>query len=102
MNTDNYVKSCHNSPSDPNFYEELPTDPNLKYRTDLDQKIEDLLSSNIINEFEASKLQCGSRTPYFYGLPKIHKRLTNFLLYDQYVVDSTPVLQNSPNLLTRF
>ena len=72
MNTDDYVKSCLNSLSDPNFYEELPTDPNPKYRTDLDKKIDDLLSSNIINEFEASKLQCEYCTPYFYGLPKIH------------------------------
>ena len=78
MNADDYVKSCLNSLSDPNFYEELPTDPDPKYRTDLDQKIDDLLSSNIINEFEASKLQCGSRTPYFYGLPKIHKKFDQF------------------------
>ena len=78
MNTDDYVKSCLNSLSDPNFYEELPADPNPKYRTDLDQKIDDLLSSNIINEFEASKLQCGSRTPYFYGLPKIHNSCCRF------------------------
>ena len=28
MNTDDYVKSCLNCFSDPNFYEELPTDPN--------------------------------------------------------------------------
>ena len=77
-NTDDYVKSCLNSLSDPTFYEELPTDPNPKYRTDLDQKIDDLLSSNIINEFEASKLQCRSRTPYFYGLPKIHKMFDQF------------------------
>ena len=73
MNTDDYVKSCLNSLSDPNFYEEISTDPNGKYRTHLDDKIGDLLSSNIINELEASKLQCGSRTPYFYGLPNIHK-----------------------------
>ena len=78
MNTDDYVKSCLNSYSDPYFYEELPTDPNPKDRTDLDQKIDDLLSSNIINEFEASKLQCGSRTPYFYGLSKIHKKFDRF------------------------
>ena len=50
MNTDDYVKSCLNSLSYPNFYEELPTDPNPKYRTDLDEKIDDLSSSNIINE----------------------------------------------------
>ena len=78
MNTDDYIKSCLNSLSDLNFYEKLPTDPNPKYRTDLDQKIDDLLSSNIINEFEASKLQCGSRTPYFFGLPEIHKKFDRF------------------------
>ena len=78
MNTDDYVyiKSCLNSLSDPNFYEELPADPNPKYRTDLNEKIDDLLSSNIINE--SSKLQDGSRTPYFYGLPKIHKKFDRF------------------------
>ena len=55
MNTDDYIKSCLNSLSNTNFYEQLPTDLNPKYRTDHDQKIDDLLSSNIINEFEASK-----------------------------------------------
>ena len=60
------------------MYAVTSPDPNPKYRTDLDQKIDDLLSSNIINEFEASKLQCGSRTPYFYGLPKIHKKFDQF------------------------
>ena len=51
---------------------------NPKCRADLNEKINDLLSSNIANEFEASKLQDGSRTPYFYGLPKIHKRFDQF------------------------
>ena len=37
MNIDDYVKSCLNGLSDPYFYEELPTDPNPKYRTDLDE-----------------------------------------------------------------
>ena len=49
MNTDDYVKSYLNSLPDPNFYEELPADLNLKYRTDLDKKIDGLLSSNIIS-----------------------------------------------------
>ena len=78
MNTDDYIKSCLNSLSNTIFYEELPTDPNPKYRTDLNQKIDDLISFNTINEFEASKLQCGSRTPYFYGLPKIYKKFDRF------------------------
>ena len=78
INTDDYVKSCLNSLSNPNIYEELPDDPNHKYRTDLDEKIYDLLSSRIINEFEASKLQEESRTPYFYDLPKIHKKFDRF------------------------
>ena len=78
MNNDDYVKSCLNSLSDPNFYEELPADTNPKYRTDLNEKIDDLLSSNIINKFETSKLQDGPRTPYFYGLPKIYKKFDQF------------------------
>ena len=36
------------------------------------------LSSNIINESEASKLQEGSHTPHFYGLLKIHKMFDRF------------------------
>ena len=58
----------------------LLTGPSPKYRADLDKKINDLLSSNTINEFEASKLQDGSRTPYFYGLLKIHKKFDKFPL----------------------
>ena len=78
MNTDNYEKSCLNGPLNPNFYGELPADPNPKYRTDLDEKIDDLLSSDIINGFEAFKLQDGSRTPYFYDLLKIHRKFDRF------------------------
>ena len=88
MSTDDYVRSCLNSLSDPNFYEELPDDPNPKYRTELDENIDDLLSSNISNEFETSKLQEGSRillTSMAYL--KYTTSLTDFLLYDHYIVD---------------
>ena len=37
-----------------------------------------VIDGSLANEFEASKLQCGSRTPYFYGLPKIHKKFDRF------------------------
>ena len=32
----------------------------------------------LINDFEASNLKQGSRTPHFYGLPKIHKEYITF------------------------
>ena len=63
--------------ADPNFYEELPSDPNPDYRAKIDQKIDELLSSELI-DFEASKLKSGCRTPQFYGLPKLHKEYDTF------------------------
>ena len=48
------------------------------YRAKIDQKIDELLSSELINYFEASKLKSGSRTPQFYGLPKLHKLYDTF------------------------
>ena len=51
MNNGDYAKSCLNSLSDANFYEGLPDGPNPQNRTDLDDKIDDILSSNMINEF---------------------------------------------------
>ena len=99
-----YVKSCLNSLSDPNFYEELPTDPNLKYGIDLDEKIDDLLSSNIIMNLKLLNNNAGLvlLTSMAYLKYTKTKSLTDFLLYDQYLVDSIPVLQNPSNLLMRF
>ena len=73
MNSDDYINAFFDTLADPNFYEELSSDPNPDYRAKIDQKIDELLSSELINDFEASKLKSGSCTPQFYGLPKLHK-----------------------------
>ena len=78
MNSDDYSNACFDTLGDPNFYEELPSDPNPDNRGKIDQKIDELLSSELINEFEASKLKSRSRTPQFYGLPKLHKEYDTF------------------------
>ena len=49
-----------------------------EYRAKIDQEIDELLSSELTNEFEASKLKSGSRTPQFYDLPKLHKEYDTF------------------------
>ena len=102
MNTDDYIKSCLNNLTDTNFYEELPTDPNPKYRTDLNQKVDDLLSSNPLMNLKLLSYNADLVLLTSMAYLKYTKNLTDFLLYDQYIVDSTPVLQNSLNLLMRF
>ena len=78
MNSNDYINACFDTLADPNFYEELPSDPNPDYRAKIDQKIDELLSSELINDFEASKLKSGCCTPKFYGLPKLHKEYDTF------------------------
>ena len=60
------------------FYEEVANDANPEYKAKINDKINDLLSKELINDFEASNLKQGSRTPHFYGLPKIHKEYITF------------------------
>ena len=60
------------------FYEELTDDPNPEYKAKINDKIDDLLSKELIDDFEASNLKQGSRTPHFYRLPKIHKEYITF------------------------
>ena len=78
MNSNDYSEACLNSLLDTDFYEELPNDANPEYKAKINDKIDDLLSKELINDFEASNLKQGSRTPHFYGLPKIHKECTTF------------------------
>ena len=73
MNSNDYSEACFNSLLNTDFYEELPNDANPEYKAKINDKIDDLLSKELINDFEASNLKQGSRTPHFYGLPKRHK-----------------------------
>ena len=79
MDTEKYEMECLKTLSDPNFYEELPSDPNPEYRGTIDGTIDDLLSEEIITDFEAEQMKEGTRTPSFYGLPKIHRDFDSFL-----------------------
>ena len=69
MDTDKYESECLKTLSDPVFYEELPSDPNPSYRQAIDETVDNLLSDQIIDEFEAEQMKDGVRTPCFYGLP---------------------------------
>ena len=80
MNSNDYNEACLKSLLNTDFYEELPNDANPEYKAKINDKIDDLLSKELINDFEASNLKQGSRTPHFYGLPKIHKEYITFPL----------------------
>ena len=79
MDTETYEMECLKTLSDPNFYEELPSDPYPEYRHTIDGTIDDLLSEEIITDFEAEQMKERTRTPSFYGVPKIHKDFDSFL-----------------------
>ena len=63
MDTENYEIGCLKTLSDPNFYEELPSDPNPEYQDTTDETIDDLLSEEIITDFEAEQMKEGTNTP---------------------------------------
>ena len=78
MNSNDYSVTCLNSLLDTDFCEELPNDANPEYQAKINDKIDDLLSTELINRFEISNLKQESRTPHFYGLLNIHKEYTTF------------------------
>ena len=62
MDTEKYEMECLKTLSDPNFYEELPSVPNPEYRDTIDGTIDDLLSEEIITDFEEEQMKEGTRT----------------------------------------
>ena len=79
MDTEKSEMECLKTLSDPNFYEELPSDPNPEHQDTIDEMIDDILSEEIITDFETEQVKERTRTPSFYGLPKIHKEFYSFL-----------------------
>ena len=71
MNTSDYKEACMQQLRNENHYEELPSDPTESYRDLVNDSIVELYP--YITKFEKKMLKKGSRTPNFYGLPKIHK-----------------------------
>ena len=78
MNTNDYNDACLNTLQDKEFYETLCDDPNPTYRKSLDKIIDELKVNGYISETEEIRLKEGTRTPCFYGLPKIHKTFEKF------------------------
>ena len=99
---DDYINACFDTLVDRNFYEELPSDPNPDYRAKIDQKINELLSSELIDDFEGSKLKSGSRTPQFYGLSKLHKEYDTFPLLRPICSGFNPCTSKIAQLLDAF
>ena len=78
MNTEDYEKACLDTLTNNEHYEEIPVDLNPSYKEEVQEVADELLNNNLINELEHSNLIKGSRTPVFYGLPKMHNPFTNF------------------------
>ena len=78
MNTNDYNEACLNTLQDKEFYETVSNDPNPIYRKTLDKIIDELKVNGYISETEEIRLKEGTRTPCFYGLPKIHKTFEKF------------------------
>ena len=57
MDTDKYASECLKTLSDPVFYEELPSYPNPSYGQATNKTINNLLSDQITDEFEAEQMK---------------------------------------------
>ena len=100
VDTDKYESECLKTLSDPVFYEELPSDPNPSYRQATDETVDNLLSDQIIDEFEAELMKDGVVPLVFMDCPESTKILILFLHSGQSVVVSIPVHPKFPNSLT--
>ena len=78
MDTKKYDAACEQILNDPNFYQVLTADPNPDYFKTLQTIVSDLASKHLISTQEQTHLTKNSRTPTFYGLPKIHKSFNDF------------------------
>lgn len=78
MSTPDYEQACLSQLTDSNFYEEVHEDPNSMYAQNVAGIVTNLFKEGHINEFQYQKLTSCTRTPIFYGMPKMHKAYTNF------------------------
>ena len=78
MDVEDYDEACLNILTNKEHYAELKDDPNPDYKEQLLNEFAHLKANNLINKFEESMLEEGSRTPAFYGLPKLHKDFSGF------------------------
>ncbi len=78
MDTNDYNEACLETLNNKNYYEDVSEDPNPNYRRELDGIISEMSNLAYIGETEETRLREGSRTPCFYGLPKMHKSFSKF------------------------
>ena len=78
MDVEDYDNACFEILTNTDHYMELKEDPNPEYKEKILKEIDSLKASNYINDFEESMMLEGSRTPAFYGLPKLHKLFSCF------------------------
>ena len=81
-----YHEACLEILSNSSYYEEVPEDPNPKYRKELDKIISEMNDLDYIGKTEETRLREGSRTPCFYGFQKSTRVIAKFHLYDRFVV----------------
>ena len=78
MNRTDYDKECLKILTNTDFYEELQLDPNPNYVSKVQAQTKELLQLGYVDKQEARVMTSSSRTPLFYGLPKIHKYFGEF------------------------
>ena len=78
MDSREYEDACLDQLSDPEFYEEMSSDPTQQYRDNVNEAVNNLHKSKLINSMEHDTLLEGHRTPFFYGMPKMHNFFDNF------------------------
>ena len=78
MDTGDYEKACLDILTNTEYYEEQSYDPNDQYKQSIGKEIDKFGQMGYIADFEHSTLNEGDSTPFFYGLPKLHKVFTFF------------------------
>ena len=81
-----YDEACLQVLTNKEHYTELQTDPNPRFKEEILVEINTMKNSDPINKFEEAMLTEVSRTPVFYGSPKLHKSFTVFPVFGQSVV----------------
>ena len=78
MEGNKYNKACLQQLTENEYYEETEHDPNTEYRQVIDSTVDKMSATELIIDLESTKMKEGTRTPGFYGLPKIHKQYSDF------------------------
>ena len=78
MDVKDYEEACLNTLTNTEHYEELSSDPNPSYKETVQSEVDNLKLNGLISDLEYNNIIKGSRTPFFYGLPKMHNPFTIF------------------------